>query len=271
MTPPNKEGELMLVRVDTVKTKYSQIELCAALIGAWHELLGDIPSKASIGVIVAQHGIETGGGNFAWNNNLGNVKAVDIPGQTIEYMALNGVWEIINGVRVNLPASNPGSWFRSFHDLHAGAVFHLGLLKNKRYASAWPAIESGNLVGFATIIRAHGYYTAPLKDYIAGMTRFYNPYMKSTDYEHALASLNLDEAPPLQPWVTIDPEPAPMGELTVLPEPLHLDNSNQTTTKQGIGEAQQVLQAEVEKAGVGIASMLVSFFGMVSEWLKPKS
>jgi hypothetical protein len=246
----------MLKLVPTIQTKYSQIELCAALIGAWEELLGTTPSKAAIGIIVAQHGIETGGGNFAWNNNLGNVKAVDIPGQVVEYMALRGVWEIVNGIRVEIPADKPGAWFRSFHDLHAGAKFHLDLLRNHRYKTSWPAIERGDLVGFATTLRNQGYYTAPLKDYVAGMTRYFNPYMKSTDYEHALASLDPGNAPPLQPWVTIDPEPAPVGELIVT-------NSSE--------DAKNVPQEDIESKGSAVALALQNFAGTVASWLKPKS
>ena len=209
---------MTLKKVDTIQTKYSQQDLCFAIISAWKTLFGKYPIKASVGVIIAQSGIETGGGTYCWNNNFGNVKAKDIPGQVIEYCALRGVWEIINGKKVMIPETNPGAWFRSFPTLSDGVKFHLALLKTGRYASSWAAIETGDVAMFATLLKQKGYYTAPVQDYINGMNRYFLPYMKSLDYEKALSQIK--PAPPLEPWVYVDDAPLPpLEELVILPEP----------------------------------------------------
>jgi hypothetical protein len=253
----------MLQQVKTEKTFYTQLEFCAALIEAWKELTGHIPSRNAVGVIWAQHGIETGNGSFCFCNNLANVKAVDIPGQTIQYCALNNVWEIIGGKKFVLKPTDPGSWFRAFPTLLDGMRFQLDLLKNRRYASSWSSVEAGDVVAFATALKNRGYYTAPLSDYIAGMNRFFNPFVKSNTYDHALAMVEPDIAPPLQPWVAINVEPAPEGTLTVLPEPLNIESPIQ----QGIDRAGQVPQAVIEKTTSSIIGKIVSFIGMIFQWM----
>lgn len=253
----------MLNNVPIIKTSYTQLELCSALIAAWQELFNTTPSKEAIGIIVAQNGIETGASKFCYCYNIGNVKARDIPGQIINYCSLNGVWEIIGGKRIIIPPTNPGAWFLAFDTLKDGCKFHLNFLKTTSYKAAWPYIEQGSVAGYAAALRNHGYYTAPLANYIAGMNRFYNPYMKSTDYEHALASVDPTVVPPLQPWVSLPPDPLPEGAITivpVVPGPI----------QQGIDDGEQVPQDQIEQVGAGIISKLMNFLGMIFQWLKIK-
>lgn len=229
----------MLNLVPTIRTSYTKKELCKAFILAWQNLFSETPSKKSLAVLFSQIGIETGNTNYCFNSNLGNIKAHDYPNQIIDYMALNNVWEIINGKKVMIPASNPGSWFRSFPDLQSGVSFYIQFLKNNRYRSAWPAVLSGDVAQFAHQLKINGYYTAPEKDYVNGMNRFFTPFLNSTDYEQALLELSSSpvqseqttpliefedllkepDAPPLQPWVEIDETPLPFaGEITYIPE-----------------------------------------------------
>lgn len=254
----------MFKLVKTVQTVYSKKDFIKGLIEGWIDLYGTIPSKESIGVIYSQNMIETGGKYF-WGNNVGNSKVgADDPNKVIEYQMLKNVWEIENGKRVVYQPPHRATWFRAFPTLREGVAHHFELLKNKRYKIAWAAVEKGDPSLFAHLLKKQGYYTAPEKDYVAGMNRFFKPYMKSNDYEYALAEIE-NIAPPLEPWVTIDVPPVPMGELTVLAEDLGL-----SPIQQGIEEAEQIPQKEVEKMGEDLLTKLMGFLGTAAQWFKPK-
>lgn len=214
----------MFKLIETTQTIYSQSELCRAVIEAWNNLYQSIPSKAAVGIILSQHSIETGAKYF-WNNNWGNLKVGnDDPNQTVDYMMLKNVWEIENGVKKIYQPPARQTWFRSFPTLIDGVTFHLNLLKNGRYKSSWPAIEAGDVALFAHDLKVNGYYTAPESDYVAGMNRFFHPYMASQDYDQALSESGLVVAPPLQPWVSTPDDPTPPG-ISPLDPPAQI-NSN---------------------------------------------
>ena len=179
----------MLRKVDVIKTNISIKDFISSLVFVWKELFGNIPTKQSVGVILSQWSIETGQGRSCWNYNIGNVKAFDIPGKNIDYIALKGVWEIVKGKRIVLSENDPGAWFLAFPTLNSGMKHHLNFLKNKRYKVAWSAVESGSVKDFAHLLKVNGYYTAPEADYVKGMNYYFNSYMKSKDYESAIKSL----------------------------------------------------------------------------------
>lgn len=188
----------MLKKMETVKTTCSKSELIKGFVDGWIKQFNQIPSKESIGVLYAQNSLETGGTKYMWNWNIGNVKAVDKPGETVEYCVLNNVWEIINGKRIILSPNDPGSWFRSFPTLADGVAHHFNFLKNNRYKNAWTAVESGNPAAFAHLLKIAGYYTASETDYIKLMNSFFNSYMKSNDYENAISN-----NPKVSVWTSI--------------------------------------------------------------------
>ena len=195
----------MLVRVPTVKTNFNKVDFVEALIKAWKNDYSALPTKKQISIIFGQWSIETGQGTFCWNNNVGNSKAADVKGQTIEYCVLSGVWEIINGKRVVLKPEDPGSWFRSFPTLDLGVRHHFDLLRNKRYSIAWKAVEAGDPALFAHLLKKQGYYTAPEADYVKAVTAHSNAFMKATLFEQALEKLG-------------DPDPV-SGAVEVVLEP----------------------------------------------------
>ena len=182
----------MLVRVATVRTSFKIEDFIDSLIKAWYEQYGSNPIKSQIAVIYAQWGLETGLGAFCWNNNIGNIKAFDVPGTTVEYCALNGVWEIINGKRIVLSSEDPGAWFRSFRTLDLGVAHHIDLLRNRRYKTAWLAVEQGNPAQFAHLLKQQGYYTAPEADYIKAMQYYFNKFMNDTIFERVINALNIN-------------------------------------------------------------------------------
>lgn len=180
----------MLKKVNTVKTSCSQDELTKGLIEGWKKQFNILPQKKSIAILYAQNNIETGGTTHMWNWNLGNIKAIDDPNNIIEYCALNGVWEIINGQRIIISPDKPGAWFRSFPTLADGVAFYLNFLKNSRYKKAWEAIEVGNPSDFVHLLKLANYYTASEEDYVKAVLLYFNKFMKDNSFEEILNKLN---------------------------------------------------------------------------------
>ena len=176
------EGKL----VPTVRTTFSVYDMTKAMIEAWQEIYGVLPQKKSICVMLGQWSIETGVGKYCFNNNIGNVKKLN----GFDYFALDNVWEIINGKKVILPRTDPGSWFVSFPTLKDGVKHHMMFLKNKRYKMSWVAVENGDPVLFARLLKQQGYYTASEADYIRAVSGFYNQYMRSNDFEKIIEELS---------------------------------------------------------------------------------
>lgn len=196
--------------VPTVRTKYTLNELIGGLVEGWKQAFGEFPKKESIGVLYAQNALETGGTVSMWNNNIGNVKFVpsknpdDDNGK--EYMMLANVWEIVNGKKVIFQPPHPATWFRAFPTLGEGVSHHLGFLRNKRYKTAWTAVEAGDPAAFAHLLRVAGYYTAPEADYTKLMNSYFKKFMKEKTFEEVMAKL---QAPPV-----VEPEPTPPANNT---------------------------------------------------------
>lgn len=197
----------MLVRVPTVQTPFFLAEYVEAIIKAWYKIYGSYPSKKSVAVLYSQLGVETALSKKCWNYNLGNIKAIDTPGQNIKYCALKGVWEMVNGKRVELDSENPGAWFRAFDTFNEGVDFYIGFLRNKRYKIAWAGVEAGDPVKFATLLRQQGYYTASVADYVKLMNYYFNGFMKDNLFESVVEKLSeqaLDPTPIVHPDVPLD-------------------------------------------------------------------
>ena len=171
--------------VPTIRTICTDDELCRSLIIAWQKLFNVIPSKRSICIVMAQHIIETGN-NDCWNWNICNVKYVVANGN-VDYCALNGVFEIVNGVRIELPSTNPGAWFRSFSTLDDGVSFYLQFISGKRYQQSWQAVMQGNPSLFAHLLKLQGYYTANETTYTNELVYEFNHFMNTGIFERALA------------------------------------------------------------------------------------
>lgn len=179
----------MLIRVETKQTKFSLQEMTYAFIKAWIALFEEFPTKQNIGVIFAQWSLESGQGKYCWNFNIGNIKAVDVPGKEIKYIALNNVWEIINSKKVILDKENPGAWFRAFDSLEEGVIDHFKFLSGKRWKFAWSAVLAGDPVDFAVKLKQQRYYTAPVEDYIKGLSFYFNQFIKSDMFEKSIKQI----------------------------------------------------------------------------------
>ncbi len=183
----------MGVKYEPTRTPLDARAVQAALTAAWAVKFGNAPPPNAVAVLLSQIHIETGL-KACWNWNLGNVKAAK--GQ--DYTELAGVWEVIDGKRVDLPKGAPGTQFRAFASLEDGVRAYLDVLYH-RFSKSWPAVLKGDPGRFAELLRAQGYYTAPLDHYRAGMLRFFDLYAEPAltakgDISAALSSLGYDVA-----------------------------------------------------------------------------
>jgi hypothetical protein len=177
----------------TVRTPLDPPALRSALESAWRAKYGACPPRNAVAVLMAQAALETGL-DACWCWNIGNVKA----GKGQDYCELAGVWEVVDGKRVDLPKGAPGTQFRAFASLEEGARAHLDVLA-RRFAKAWPAVLAADPGAFAGALKAQGYYTAPLADYRAGMLRWFDTYadpplVTNLDVADALARLGYADA-----------------------------------------------------------------------------
>lgn len=212
--------------VPTIRTVCTEKDLCKAFIKGWQKLYNSTPSKNSIGVIVAQHNLETGSSTMCWSWNLGNVKYNHTLGDdNIKYCVLNGVFEYINGQRITLSPTDPGSWFRAFDTLDEGVEFYLKFLANGRYKKAWEAVITGDPASFTHLLKMASYYTAPESDYLKAEMSFFNQFMKSQSYELALNELNAPVVtfPIVHPEVDLTPSsPQETVDVPLTPEPTRM-------------------------------------------------
>jgi hypothetical protein len=190
----------MATLVPTVKTAYTKEEFVKSLIQAWQELFSETPSKQSIAIIVAQHGVETGDkSSYCWNNNICNVKA-NLK-DDVEYCFLNNTWEIIGGKKVIFIPPHPACAFRSFRTLLDGVKFQLDLLKNKRYKSSWQYVISGDPVAFVKALKDARYFTASLESYTKNMKFFFDKFMKDSIFEKVVFDLQEEQLKALPTFI----------------------------------------------------------------------
>lgn len=165
-------------------------------------------SKASVGVLHAQFIVETSG-IHCWNWNLGNVKVTQAQVDAgVPYIDLPGTWEVINGKRITLPEGHPGRRFRAFDTLDEAMVDHLKMLRERRFKSAWSAVEAGDPELFAHKLKEgpdgkegtwDDYYTASSIQYANIMKAAHARWMLTHAYALALEDLAKDDIPPTEP------------------------------------------------------------------------
>lgn len=180
----------MLKQVPTLKTPVAVPDLVKSFIKYWQQTYNVLPKKESVITMVAQFCHESGSGSHVYNYNLCNIKAKNNTNAVVEYMALKGVWEIVDGKRVEVPASDPSSWFRSFPTLDAGAEFYCNFLRNSnRYKLSWQQVEAGNPTQFVHELRQAGYFTDFEDKYAKGVMNYYNKYMSDANVQAVFDSM----------------------------------------------------------------------------------
>lgn len=194
-------------QVPIQRTPIAMTDYARGMMKAWRAELGALPSKQSVGVLFAQYMIETGG-TASWNWNIGNVKITQSQVDAgVDWFDLPGTWEIVGGKRVVLGEGHPGRRFRAYASMDAAMVEHLRFLRNKRYKPAWPAVEAGDVMAFARMLKAAGYFTASAEDYGNGMMWHYRKWLTSSVYENVRDELEVVQDAPTLPELPDDPDP----------------------------------------------------------------
>jgi hypothetical protein len=194
-------------QVPIQRTPVAMSDYARALLKAWRSETGDLPTKQAAGVLWAQYMIETGGA-ACWCFNLGNLKVTQAQVDAgVPWFDLPGTWEIVNGKRVVLPEGDPGRRFRAYASLDEAMVEHMRLLRNRRYKAAWPAVETGDVMAFARLLKAGGYFTASAEDYGGGMMWHYRKWLSSTVYENARDGIEMLQAAETKPDLGDEPDP----------------------------------------------------------------
>ncbi len=117
-------------------------------------------------IVAAQAALESGYGRtkaFREGWNFGNVSAGSswkgpvIGGGDLEYDSAGNMKKIAQ------------KW-RKYDSLASAVYDFMGLLSWSRYAAARDALYQGDALAYVEKLRAGGYFTAPAKDYVAGIT-----------------------------------------------------------------------------------------------------
>lgn len=261
----------MLIEVPAVRTKLTRKELTIGFIKGWKRFFNTYPKREQIAVIFAQMAGETGLAQNLWNYNIGNYKAVD-PGknETRKYIALSGVWEIINGKKIILPKTHPGSRFIAYDSLEDGVIDYLKHMKT-RFSGAWQFIENGDPEGFAKKLKALHYYTAPVETYVKSMKFFFNDFIKRTDFDECLAEALGSEISVLSQREVIeldDPTPVTYIPLDIPMEPELITQPDiiLDTEKEALKEPPKETSIEVKKPSLmdfimNLMKLIIALFG----------
>jgi hypothetical protein len=200
--------------VVTRQTTPTPQNVVAMILSSWTQLTNN-----GARTLTAQFMVETGGGRYCFNWNLGNVKA---PSQDVSHMYLRNVWECISKsqgeaqvaggrglVRIAMPEEiqkrgwrcttgavvvvfdppHPTSRFRAYGSLQEGAQRWIGhhqkiARANSNYINA---LNTGDIVAVAKALKVARYYTASESDYARAMIE-----AKAT-IDRALGSLPIPE------------------------------------------------------------------------------
>jgi hypothetical protein len=153
---------------------------------AMRDYLGTVPSREALALALAKTALETGRWKAIWCNNWGNIKAGEKHEGLYCTIALN---EVLNGKVVwfsprgrldrkggvvvaeqyDDPPGHPQTRMRAYGTRDEGARAYVAFVAGGRYALAWQRLLAGDAAGYATELRAKGYYTAPLADYLKGV------------------------------------------------------------------------------------------------------
>lgn len=150
-----------MAEVAAVKTPIDPANFLEALRTAWEQQLGSSPTNQSLALLYGQVALETANLKSCVCYNWGNAKYRG----TGDYCSFS-TWEHLGGKDVPMVCK-----FQAFPDAVSGLNDYLSH-QYTRWDKAWPFVVTGDVVGYVTALRAMGYFTAPLADYIAGVRRW---------------------------------------------------------------------------------------------------
>jgi hypothetical protein len=159
--------------VAALKTPCMPQEVVGALAAVWPWVVNAPLTLATACVLAAQSAIETNEWKSCVQYNLGNFKW-DGKSAYCQFPT----YEYVGGVRTLIRPPEPGCQFMAYADLQTGVRAWVVNL-SRRWTLAWPCALAGDPDGFAQGLHDQKppYYTAPPAEYIAGMRRYFDPFM----------------------------------------------------------------------------------------------
>jgi hypothetical protein len=146
-------------------------QMTNSLVHAWQSLLGKVPSKEQLAMILAQNALETNHRKAMFNYNVGNIMHM---GDNFDYFENQDSYA----------GKSFTAKFRSYSSLDDGVLDYLKLLY-KGYPQAFTASQTGDPKAFAQSLIANPqrqYYDPHVqKQYASGMTSLYQQYLKSPE------------------------------------------------------------------------------------------
>lgn len=176
-------------------------EAAVAMRAALRLQIGHEPSRECLALALAKTALETGRWRSIWCNNWGNVKAGETYAGLYCTIELN---EVLDGKVVwfsprgrlerrggNVvaepfedPPGHPQTRMRAYPTREDGAIAYVAFVAGGRYASAWQRLLAGDAAGYVTELRAKGYFTAPLADYLKGVVSLQKEFLGKLNGQH---------------------------------------------------------------------------------------
>lgn len=169
-----------------VKTPLTFEQAAAAMREALTAKLGAPPTVEAMALALAKTALETGRWQAIYCFNWGNIKASpsyqgsyccielnEVLGGKVVWFAPSGRIAHKGGPAIaefsTVPPGHPQTRMRAHATAAEGAKAYVDFVAGGRYAAAWQRLLAGDAVGYATMLRQAGYYTAPLADYLKGV------------------------------------------------------------------------------------------------------
>jgi hypothetical protein len=146
--------------VAPLATKPTPSVMYTALRAGWRAILQTEPTRASVLVLLAHWGLETGNGAASRNWNVAGIKwTAGCGADFARYMTR----ERVNGAVIHVMQA-----FRAYATCEQGVADYLRELRHD-FAWAWPAVEAGDVGDFAHRLKERRYYTDTEENYTAGL------------------------------------------------------------------------------------------------------
>ena len=143
-----------MAQLTATRTPTTAQTLAATLRAIWSSVVGGAPTDDAITTLVTQSALETGDWASMWNWNVGNIAGTG--GDYVQLKAYTGVYRP----------------YRAYPDLTSGTTAYLQLL-HSRYAAALASAMDGDLDGFASNLKAQGYYEEDEGVYLSALQSRY--------------------------------------------------------------------------------------------------
>lgn len=143
-------------RLSPNPTRVTALQMVRAMERAWRSLFQTDARQRSILILVALWALETGYGRTVHANNVGNLKSVEGDGHDYTYVRCD---ELIQKKIVWFDPDHPSCRFRAYRTLDLGVLDYLSNLRD-RLAMAWPAVEAGDPIQFAQVLKQTQAYAA---------------------------------------------------------------------------------------------------------------